>query len=120
MPDEQAAPAETATPAKSSAITWVSAATPGRIRLVVLGRRGAPLPAMIASGAIDAILICTPHFDHTVTGSAALAADRAPIETGVVQYKVLLDTVTRGYDGNYCWVHPRAGIVPREIGRAHV
>jgi predicted dehydrogenase len=30
--------------------------------------------AMIASGAIDAILICTPHFDHTVTGCAALAA----------------------------------------------
>ena len=30
--------------------------------------------AMIASGVIDAILIATPHFDHTVTGCAALAA----------------------------------------------
>ena len=45
--------------------------------------------------------------------SPAAAADRAPSEVGVVQYKVVLDTITRGYDGSYCWVHPRAGIVPR-------
>lgn len=50
--------------------------------------------------------------------AAARAADRAPVETGVVHYKVLLDTVTRGYDGQYCWVHPRAGIVPRGENRS--
>ncbi len=48
---------------------------------------------------------------------ATPAADRAPVEHGVVQYKILLDTVTKGYDGNYCWVHPRAGIVPRGENR---
>lgn len=27
-------------------------------------------------------------------------------------YKVQLDTVTSGYDGKTCWVHPRAGAIP--------
>ena len=48
-----------------------------------------------------------------LAGSGVRAADRAPVEVGVVPYKVTLDTLTHGYDGNYCWVHPRAGIVPR-------
>lgn len=51
-------------------------------------------------------------------GAPAFAADRAPVETGVVHYKIVLDTVTKGYDGNYCWVHPRAGIVPRGENRS--
>jgi hypothetical protein len=46
------------------------------------------------------------------------AADKAPGEHGVVPYKILLDTVTRGYDGNTCWVHPRAGIVLRGENRS--
>ena len=44
LPDEQAEPALTATPARSSAITWVSAFTPGMERQVVLGSRGAAAP----------------------------------------------------------------------------
>lgn len=36
------------------------------------------------------------------------AAEVVPVEYGVA-----LDTVRRGYDGEYCWVHPNAGIVPR-------
>ena len=44
LPDEQAEPALTATPAKSSAITCVSAFTPGMEIQVVLGRRGAEAP----------------------------------------------------------------------------
>jgi len=51
-------------------------------------------------------------------GPAAIAADKAPVEHGVVNYKIVLDTVSRGYDGNYCWVHPRAGIVPRGENRS--
>ena len=51
-------------------------------------------------------------------GPAAFAADKAPVEHGVVNYKIVLDTVSRGYDGNYCWVHPRAGIVPRGENRS--
>lgn len=30
-------------------------------------------------------------------------------------YSVQLDTVTRGYDGKTCWVHPRAGAIPGPI-----
>ncbi|WP_414663407.1 exo-alpha-sialidase [Horticoccus sp. 23ND18S-11] len=51
-------------------------------------------------------------------GALAFAADRAPAEAGVVQYKIVLDTLTKGYDGSYCWVHPRAGIVPRGENRS--
>lgn len=29
-----------------------------------------------------------------------------------LRYTVQLDTVTRGYDGKMCWVHPRAGTMP--------
>ncbi|MCA9445341.1 MAG: exo-alpha-sialidase, partial [Candidatus Omnitrophica bacterium] len=31
-----------------------------------------------------------------------------------VDYDIELDTVTSGYEGGMCWVHPRAGILPRE------
>ena len=27
-------------------------------------------------------------------------------------FRLQLDTITRGYDGTTCWVHPRAGIIP--------
>ena len=54
----------------------------------------------------------------TFLSAAVEAADKAPVETGVVHYKIVLDTVTKGYDGNYCWVHPRAGIVPRGENRS--
>ena len=54
----------------------------------------------------------------TFLSAAVEAADRAPVEAGVVHYKIVLDTVTKGYDGNYCWVHPRAGIVPRGENRS--
>jgi len=27
-------------------------------------------------------------------------------------FKIQLDTLSRGYDGKTCWVHPRAGIIP--------
>jgi lysophospholipase L1-like esterase len=29
-----------------------------------------------------------------------------------IPYTLQLDTVTRGYDGEMCWVHPRAGVIP--------
>ena len=44
LPEEQAAPALTQTPARSSAITWVSAFTPGIEMQVVLGSRSALEP----------------------------------------------------------------------------
>src|SRR6185437_16113200 len=50
LPDEQAAPALTITPARSNAITWVSAGIPGIASAEVLGRRGTPAPITIASG----------------------------------------------------------------------
>ena len=44
LPDEQAAPALTQTPARSSAMTWVSAFTPGMEMQVVFTSLGAELP----------------------------------------------------------------------------
>ena len=29
-------------------------------------------------------------------------------------YEIQLDTITSGYDGKMCWVHPRAGTIPGE------
>lgn len=29
-------------------------------------------------------------------------------------YKIQLETISRGYDGKTCWVHPRAGAIPGE------
>lgn len=34
----------------------------------------------------------------------------APIEP--VGYRVQLDVVSEGYDGKFCWFHPRAGAIP--------
>src|SRR5688572_27007683 len=52
LPDEQAAPDDTATPSRSSAITAVSAFTPGTANSVVLGSRVAASPKMTACGSI--------------------------------------------------------------------
>ncbi len=35
----------------------------------------------------------------------ASAEDAAP-------FRIQLDTIHRGYDGQTCWVHPRAGAIP--------
>ncbi len=50
MPDEQAEPDETATPARSSAISSVAAAMPGAAKASVLASRGASAPKTTASG----------------------------------------------------------------------
>ena len=55
LPEEQAAPALTMTPSRSSAMTWVSAATPGIAIAEVFGRRGAAAPSTTASGATAAM-----------------------------------------------------------------
>jgi hypothetical protein len=41
-----------------------------------------------------------------VVGPALFVADAAP------GYRIQLDTLSRGYDGKTCWVHPRAGAIP--------
>jgi hypothetical protein len=46
------------------------------------------------------LLIATSH-----------SATAAPPPVG---YRVQLDVLHRGYDGETCWVHPRAGVVPGE------
>src|SRR5260370_37437395 len=50
LPDEQAAPEETAIPSRSNAITAVSAFIPGTAHRVVLGGRSAPAPQRTTSG----------------------------------------------------------------------
>ena len=52
LPEEQAAPEETAIPSRSKAMTAVSAFMPGTANSVVLGSRSAPDPKMITSGEI--------------------------------------------------------------------
>jgi hypothetical protein len=47
------------------------------------------------------------------TGFAAQPGDKS----GALDYEIQLDVAHSGYDGIYCWVHPRAGIVPRGPGR---
>src|SRR5208282_4300990 len=53
LPDEQAEPELTATPARSSAITSVAASTPGTAKQRVLGKRGAASEKTTASAATE-------------------------------------------------------------------
>ena len=53
LPDEQADPEDTATPARSSAITSVSAGTPGIAKHSVCGKRATPALNTVARGADD-------------------------------------------------------------------
>ena len=41
-----------------------------------------------------------------VVGVSLIAAEPAP------GFRIQLDTLSRGYDGKTCWVHPRAGAIP--------
>lgn len=43
---------------------------------------------------------------------SVLAADSAP------GFRIQLDTISHGYDGKTCWVHPRAGAIPKGIAGA--
>lgn len=45
--------------------------------------------------------------------ASASAACGAP---DLVDYTVELDVIRSGYDGEHCWVHPRAGVVPAADG----
>lgn len=45
------------------------------------------------------------------TTCIGLRAAPAPVD-----YAVTLDVIREGYDGERCWVHPRAGIVPSPGG----
>src|SRR5580658_10931168 len=50
LPDEQAAPEDTAIPSRSKEITAVSALSPEAVNRVVFGRRSAPVPKITARG----------------------------------------------------------------------
>lgn len=50
--------------------------------------------------------------------SLAILAGTLRATPPIVEYALALDTISRGYDGVYCWVHPRAGIVPRGPNRS--
>ena len=60
MPDEQAAPDDTATPSRSKAMTAVSAFMPGAVNSVVFGSRSAPAPKIVALGEI----VVQPGFEQ--------------------------------------------------------
>lgn len=44
---------------------------------------------------------------------AAAMTSTAMAAPPIVDYTIQLDVIREGYDGVHCWVHPRAGIVPR-------
>lgn len=47
----------------------------------------------------------------------AMAASTSAAPPRIIDYRVQLDVIREGYDGVHCWVHPRAGIVPRSEGK---
>lgn len=55
---------------------------------------------------LAAMNLLRPLLLLSLVASVSVAADATP------GFHVQLDTVSRGYDGRTCWVHPRAGIVP--------
>src|SRR5664279_3500131 len=72
LPDEQAEPEDTATPLRSKEIIAVSAFMPGTAKSVVLGKRGAPCPKMIARGAIALMPASTRSRKPAMRAAAAL------------------------------------------------
>jgi hypothetical protein len=79
LPELQAAPALTATPSRSSAITCASARTPGSARHVVLASRSAPPPQTSAPTAVAATSAASRSGARgtAVTATAAAAAKPA-------------------------------------------
>ncbi len=45
-------------------------------------------------------------------GAAMSAGPLVEASTGPVGFKLRLDVITEGYEGKFCWFHPRAGIIP--------
>lgn len=62
-----------------------------------------------AARAIARTLLVMALYVELPVGGAALAAVS---DIPVVSYRVQLDVVTEGYDGQTCWFHPRAGAIP--------
>src|SRR5262245_10383931 len=60
--------------------------------------RGSAMNRRAVAAAISTVMLC-----------AGLRADEA-----APGYRIQLDRVSRGYDGQTCWVHPRAGTIPGE------
>ncbi|MBI5770515.1 MAG: hypothetical protein HZA93_22245 [Verrucomicrobia bacterium] len=52
--------------------------------------------------------------------TVALLAAVASAAPAPVDFTLQLDTIREGFDGVHCWVHPRAGIVPRAGGAPSV
>ena len=46
---------------------------------------------------------------------SCLAVDAADPTVAPVSYRVQLDVVSEGYDGQTCWFHPRAGAIPGRV-----
>src|SRR5215211_1948904 len=83
LPDEQADPDDTATPARSRAISAVSALTPGTAKKVVLGNRSTPAPKITAPGEMASKPASSRSRNATILARssdspAAAAADAAP------------------------------------------
>ena len=47
--------------------------------------------------------------------AAATAAESAATATPGVGYRLQLDVITEGMDGDRCWFHPRAGAIPGPV-----
>src|SRR3954464_11753578 len=48
-----------------------------------------------------------------ILAAVLFAAAIAP--AAEINYRIQLDTLSEGFDGNTCWVHPRAGAIPGPV-----
>lgn len=55
-----------------------------------------------------------PQFPRSLQFAALLwlSVVFAPAHAEEVNYRIQLDTLSQGFDGQTCWVHPRAGAIP--------
>jgi hypothetical protein len=51
-----------------------------------------------------------------VATALAISAITSALAEDAPTFRIQLDTLSHGYDGKMCWVHPRAGIVPHPDG----
>ncbi len=77
-----------------------------------------PVRGEARDGAQTIVRVKTSGWRARLSAAGLLAACVAIGAPAVVDYTTQLDTIREGYDGQFCWVHPRAGIVPAANGGA--
>jgi hypothetical protein len=72
------------------------------IVLQIIGNEPRQIEGNLMNRAVNLLLVCFVGTASTLSGG----------EPAPVAFDIQLDVVRRGYDGQTCWVHPRAGAIP--------